>query len=183
MPSKTKIRRRERRLEEQGWFTLTEDLWRSPGEVLPKLRLIADANFSSHLVKLMRQRNIVVRTAQDLQFEKLEDHELLRRVTASRCVLITMDQDFWSDRKFPLHLWGGLIYIDSRSMRFGVTLGFDLLTEFLASFGGGWDRLKIKASADKLHMKLISIQNNRVLYEVRVQHGAVFAREADDSEV
>ena len=58
MPTRTKVRKRERRLDDEGWFRLTRDLWRAPGEVLPKLKLVADVNFPAPLVRVLRQRNI-----------------------------------------------------------------------------------------------------------------------------
>ena len=117
-----------------------------------------------------------------MRYGRLEDHELLREVLSSGCELITMDKHFWSDRKFPLHRWGGIIYIDSGSSQFGGTVGFDLLTAFLVSFGGGWDRPKIKASSDKLHMKLISVEGDKIVYEIKTRHGHVYARRAEDAE-
>lgn len=179
MPSKRRERRREDELLADGWFRITEELWTEPGEIPQKLRVVADANFPAGLVELMEGRNIDVKTAQSLGLERFADEDLLQRVKADGRVLITLDRDFWSDEKFPLHQSGGVIFVDGKDEGIGHTLGFELLLAYLASYGGGWSRLKFRASSERLYMKGISWTNRRFIYEIRDMRGGVYARGAE----
>lgn len=182
MPSKKKTREREEKLMDDGWFAITSDIWREPGEILQKLKIIADANFPIQLVRLLRKRKFDVKTAQSLGWDKLSDKHLLQRVSKRGCVLITFDRDFWSDLKFPLHYPGSIIFIDGKDERIGRTEGFDLLCAFLLNYGGGWSRRKFRATSVSVLMKGISFENKKYVYEMRILRGGVYAREVEGFE-
>jgi len=73
LPSKRKQRTRVEDLSKEGWFPLSEDMWREPGEKPKKVRIAADANFPFGLVEILRRRGFEVKTAQELGLEKLSD--------------------------------------------------------------------------------------------------------------
>jgi Domain of unknown function (DUF5615) len=176
LPSKRKRRKREDALSEDGWFDLTADLWREPGETPLKLRLVSDTNFPAPLVELLEKRKFDIRTAQSFGWERLGDEELLQKVADRGCVLITLDQDFWSDEKFPLHQSAGVIFVDEKDESIGETDGFELLMALVRSFGGGWSRMKIRASSARVYMKGISWETKKFVYEIRAIRGGIYAR-------
>lgn len=179
LPSKRKRKNREDELFREGWFPLSEDLWRAPGEKREKVRVVSDANFPIQLVEAMRRRKVEVKTAQELGLAKLADDELLRKVTEQGCLLITMDKDFWSDGKFPLHQRGAIVFVDGKDASIGRTDGFELLMVFLMSFGGGWTRGKIRASSERMLMKL-SVDGKKVAYEIKPFRPLIYAREVPE---
>jgi predicted nuclease of predicted toxin-antitoxin system len=180
LPTKTKRRNREDALWKEGWFPVSEDLWREPGQRLKKLKMIADANFPIQLVEIMRGRGIEVRTAQELGLGKRADDELLREVSGRNYVLITMDRDFWSDAKFPVHQRGVIVFIDAKDISIARTDGFELLILFLMSFGGAWTRGKIRASSHRMFLKL-SVDGKKVVFEIKPFRPLIYAREVSES--
>lgn len=184
VPSKRKRKNREDELfKEGGWFALSEDMWtwwREPGQKREKVRIVSDANFPVQLVEAMKRRGIAVKTAQELGLAKLPDDELLRKVTERGNVLITMDRDFWSDGKFPLHQRGAIVFVDGKDAGIARTDGFELLMVFLMSFGGGWTRGKLRASSERMFMKL-SVDGRNVAYEIKPFRPLIYAREVPES--
>ena len=77
--SKRKKELRENTLFESGWFAISEDMWKDPGEVSSKLRFVSDVNFPSPLMDRIWKRGIEVMTAQELGFDKLTDDDLLAK--------------------------------------------------------------------------------------------------------
>lgn len=178
MASKRKQKSREDELfETGGWFALSDDMWKDPGEKRKKLRMVADANFPIALVNSLKNRGIEVKTAQELRLEKLPDEELLRRVLELGHLLITMDGDFWSDGKFPLHKAGGVVFVDGEDEGIGNTEGFELLLAYLESFGGGWRKGKIRAASDRIYTKIVGHEGKRVMYEIKGFRPLIYARE------
>jgi len=181
MPSRRKSKRREDELfKEGGWFALSEDLWREPGRVPNKLRLVSDVNFPAPLVHKLRSRRIVVKTAHELGYGRLSDEDLLTRVPARNYVLITMDADFWSDHKTPLHLCGGIIYVDTTSPSFIDSDGLELLIMLLKSMGGVGRGAKVKVSATQLFLKGVAVGGRRFFYEIRAIRPLIYAREVEE---
>lgn len=176
LPSKRRRKNREDELSKEGWFALSEDLWRDPREKPRKVRMLADTNFPTQLVQAIKTRGMWVRTAQELSLSKLADDELLGRATERCCILITMDKDFWSDAKFPLHKDGAIVFLDGKDASIANTDGFELLMVFLKSFGGGWTRGKIRASSHRMFIKWIS-SGKKLAYEIKPIRPLIYARE------
>ena len=179
LPSNRKQKLREDKLSEEGWFRITSDLWTEFGEIKPKLRLVADENFPLPLVKLLRGRKIDIKTAQSLKLHTLADENLLPKVAELGYVLITLDRDFWSDEKFPLHQCGGVIFVVGEDERIGNTLGFELLIAFLKSMGGGMSHGKIRASSDSVYWKGTSSWTKKFVYEIKAIRPWIYAREVE----
>jgi len=88
-----------------------------------------------------------------------------------------MDKDFWSDGKFPLHKTAGILFIDGEGVGMADTNGFNLLVEFLISFGGGWTRGKFRASSEGMYAKTLRDDGKKVLYEIKSFLPLIYARE------
>jgi predicted nuclease of predicted toxin-antitoxin system len=177
VPSKRKEKIRSGARFEDGWFEVSEDMWRQPGEKPLKLRLLADANFPKGLVEVLRKRGFQVRTAQELKIDRLPDEQILREATKRGLVLITLDRDFWFDDRFPLQSSGRLIFVDACDERIADTNGFELLVVLLKSWGGGHRHGKIRATTESVYVKFLQATGRRGVYEFRAIRPYLYARE------
>lgn len=182
MPSKRKLKLREEQLfREHGWFPISEDMWKEPGEISSKLRFVSDVNFPSPLAEQIRARGAEVRSAQELDFGTLADAELLSRVSAMGYVLITMDADFWSERKIPLRNCGGLVLVEGTNPTYPKSDGFELLMVILESLGGVGRRKKVKSTSTQVYLKGIGEGGKEFFYEIKAIRPLVYAREVESS--
>jgi predicted nuclease of predicted toxin-antitoxin system len=172
---KEKIRRDAR--FEDGWFEISRDMWREPGEKPQKVRLLADANFPTALVKVLRNRGVEVRTAQELNIQRLPDERILQEATKRGLSLITLDRDFWADDRFPLRSSGRLIFVDAHDGRIATTDGFELLVVLLTSWGGGHHHGKIRSTAESLYLKFLAGAGKQGVYEFKAIRPHLYARE------
>lgn len=87
--------------------------------------------------------------------------------------------DFWSDKKFPLHQRGGIIFVDGKNASIAETDGFELLIVFLTSFGGGW-KGRFRASSQRVYVKFAGADCRKVLYEVAPIRPLIYEREVTE---
>ena len=177
MATKRKQKIRSDAQFEEGWFEVSEDLWREPGEKPEKLRLLSDANFPRALTEALRRRGIEVRTAQDLRIERLPDEQILREAAKRGLTVITLDRDFWQDTKFPLRSSGRLIFLDARDERIAQSNGFELLVVLLKSWGGGHANGKIRATAESIYLRFLRDSGKPAMYEFKAIRPNIYARE------
>lgn len=181
MSSKRKSKLRDDKLfREQGWFPISEDMWKEPGEVSRKLRFVSDVNVPASLLDRIRKRGTEIKTARELGFDKLADADLLRSVSAKRCVLITLDADFWSDKKIPLHHCGPVVQMESAHPKYADSDGFELLMVILESLGGLGRGVKFKSTSTQLYTKSIRDDGRKVKYEIKPIRPLIYAREVND---
>jgi len=148
-----------------------------PGEKPQKLRLLADANFPSWLVDVLRKRGIEVRTAQELKIDRFPDEQVLQEASKPGQFLITLDRDFWSDDRFPLQSSGRLVFIDARDEQIANRNGFELLVVLLKSWGGGHRHGKIRSTADSVYLKFLTEAGRPGVYEFKAIRPYLYARE------
>lgn len=160
-----------------GWFEVSEDLWREPGEKPLKLKLLADANFPSGLVEVLKKRGIEVRTAQELKMHRFSDEQILQEAAKPGLFLITLDRDFRSDERFPLQSSGRLVFVDARDERIANTNGFELLVVLLKSWGGGHRHGKIRSTASSVYLKFLTEAGRQAVYEFKAIRPYLYARE------
>jgi predicted nuclease of predicted toxin-antitoxin system len=161
------------------WFELSHDLWLEPGEKRQQVRLLADHNVPQSLVEEIRANGITVKTAQELRLARLADAELLTHAKREGLILLTLDGGFWSDKTYPIHQSGGIIFVDVRtSASAKASMGLQMLFLFAKSFGGNWRTgLKARATSDKFDLKMISYTGKKAAYEVRLRKNTLYARE------
>lgn len=160
-----------------GWFEVSEGMWREPGEKPLKLRLLADANFPSGLAEVLRKRGIDVQTAQELKIHTLPDEQILQEATRRGLFLITLDRDFWADDRFPLQSSGRLVFVDAWNERIASTNGFELLVVLLKSWGGGHRHGKIRSTTESVYLKFLKETGKRGVYEFKAIRPYLYARE------
>lgn len=97
--------------EQSEWFEISEDFWRDPGEIRPKLRLLADHNVPIEVVRECRNANLDIKTAFDLGVQKLDDDALYSYCRKARRALLTGDEDFWRKGQYGPEKGGYVIIV------------------------------------------------------------------------
>lgn len=77
-----------------------------------QLKLYADANILKPIIDELRAAGLVVYSVTEAGLGSHPDKSILQRARRASHVLLTMDRDFWDDRKHPLQKSPGIIFID-----------------------------------------------------------------------
>jgi predicted nuclease of predicted toxin-antitoxin system len=77
-----------------------------------KLKLLADANIPKPLIDELRFAGIVVTSVAEEGLSSHPDGNILQLSRKLGTVLLTMDRDFWDDRRHPLRKSPGVIFVD-----------------------------------------------------------------------
>lgn len=100
-------------LQEYQWH---EFPWKEAPVMPPgphkKLKLCADANITKPLMDELCAAGLVIESVTELSLGTHPDKNILQRARKLGQVLLTMDRDFWDDRKHPLQKSPGIIFID-----------------------------------------------------------------------
>lgn len=164
----------------EEWFEVSEDLWKDPHTKRAKLRLLADHNLPAEMVKELREAGIDVKTAADVGKAHLPDQELFTYASEIGRVLLTMDEDFWSDRKHRIHKGAGVIIVKADSKDVHRSLrAFGLLFGCFARSYGNWNEMKAKAYPDRFVLKLPNrtAGGGVAQYEMRLFSRRLYAKE------
>jgi len=166
--------------EESEWFPFSEDLWREPKTLRPRLRLLADVHIPIGLISVLRSARVDVKTARELKCDRLSDLDLFEKAKRLRRVILTLDAGFWAERKYPLRRGGGIIVIDTGEnslAALAMAFGF-FYAVFGRSFGGVWDDGgRVRAFSNRFLLRVRSIDGRAMTYDVRVIRGMLSARE------
>jgi hypothetical protein len=160
------------------WFEIPV-LQRFDGVHPQKLRFCADASVPGPLIRTLRLHKIPIRTAIEAGINRNSDEDIWAWAKRQKKILITFDEDFWSDREFPLLECPGLIFIDLPPRRVAQAVdAFDLVYITFQNIGlPTWYGRKIKASIDGYLMKQVSTKGNRTFYQVKIHNGRLYAKE------
>lgn len=77
-----------------------------------QLKLYADANIPKPVIDELRAAGLAVDSATESGLDSHPDENILQRARRLGRVILTMDRDFWDDRKHPLQKSPGIIFID-----------------------------------------------------------------------
>lgn len=183
MPSKRKEKLRgDARYKDGGWFEISTDQWLEPGEKPRKVRLLADAHFPSKLVEILQSNRIEVRTAQELGLHRMSDQQLLHEADKRDMILITRDHDFLSERKFPLHNSGKIVFVEGDGESIGSALGFALLIILIRSWGSTRWYGKVRATSESVFLKFHGNDGKNRAYEFKIISPNFYAREIGEFE-
>lgn len=178
MPSKRKTKLREdARYEDGGWFEASTDMWLEFGEKPRKVRLLADTHFPTKLVEILQSNRIEVRTAQEMGLHRMSDEQLLHEADKRGMVLITRDHDFLSERKFPLHNSGKVVFVEGDGESIGRTWGFALLIILIRSWGSTRWYGKVRATSESVFLKFHGNDGKNRAYEFKIISPTFYARE------
>lgn len=170
----------EKEDSQSEWFEISDDFWLDPGEIRPKLRLLADHNVPIEVVRECRGAKIDIRTASDLGVQKLDDDALYTYCRNARLALLTGDEDFWRKGQYGPEKGGYVIIVrvpNSKQAEFLRAFGL-FFGAFGRSFGGKLTRgLRVLAKPNSFTLEMVGISNSRVRYELRIEKRTLMARE------
>jgi predicted nuclease of predicted toxin-antitoxin system len=138
--------------------SLSEDKWhefdwgkapKMPTGPHKKLKIYADANIPRPLVEELRAVGIPIEAAAETGQSNLPDEDILQRAKKKHRVLLTMDRDFWKDRKHPLQKVRGIIFVDIAPDQIGKSI--DGLARFYWLFAqyyplDWWESMKARVT-------------------------------------
>ena len=171
--------------EESAWFEISEEVWRDPQTQPKKLKLCADASVPQPFVEKLREAGIPVRMASEDGLASHSDNDILAWARRSKRVLLTLDRDFWNDRKFPLQRVPGVIFVDVAPNDIDAALrSFDLVYDtFARSYPlDGWEGMKARATPEGYVLKLRDWEGHVARYAIKLKAGRLLARELTQNE-
>jgi predicted nuclease of predicted toxin-antitoxin system len=166
--------------ENEEWFEITQDLWLDPKAFPKKLKLCSDASVPQPVIDELTTASIPILTAYDDKVSTHSDKSILAWSKRKKRVLLTMDRDFWNDRKFPLQIVHGLIFIDVSPNNiddalkvFGLIYG-----TFASSYSiDWWQNMMARALPENYFLKMRTWEGMKSEYEIRLMDGILYARE------
>ena len=153
------------------WFEVSETDWLPPLTPTKKLKLFADASVPVPIIKEIRGAKIPVQSALDEGLSAGDDLAVIGAAKKQGKVLLTMDADFWDDRKFPVHQVHGVIFVDvSPSDIEGILTALGLLYGcFAQRYPLDWWRgMKARATPQGFILKIHTWEGRNQQYEFRL---------------
>ena len=170
--------------EDDDWFEISEDLWRDVHTQPKKFKLCADANIPQAFVDELRRAGILIRTASEDRVVTCSDDDILAWAKRSKRVLVTLDRDFWDDRKFPLQSVSGVVFLDVLPKNIDAALkAFDLIYgTFASSYSlDRWEGMKARATPEGYVLKIRTWEGRISQYSIKLKSGKLIARELSPS--
>lgn len=169
--------------EDSKWFEISDDFWAEPGFKPKKLKLLADAQFPKPIIEELRSAKISVRSITEEGLLRHSDSDILQHANKAGYVLLTLDRDFWDDKKYPLQKIKGIIFIDEPHDRqdqilraLGLVYGC-----FAKSFSlDWWTGMKIRATLSEFIIKMRTWEGKVSKYAIRLRSGRLFAKEVNN---
>jgi hypothetical protein len=166
--------------EDSEWFEVSDDFWLGAGLVGRELKLLADAQVPEPVIREIRRASIKVATLPQAA-RRHPDVNVLQLAEKERRVLLTLDADFWNDRKHPLQsLNRGIIYVAEPPDRYARILrAFGLVYGcFAKSYPlDWWCHMKVRAVTGEFVIKMQSWQGTVSTYRMKLQNGFLVAKE------
>ena len=153
------------------WFEVSDTDWLPPLTPTKKLKLFADASVPATIVKELRGAKISVKSALEQGLSSADDQAILVAARKQGEVLLTMDADFWNDRKFPVHQVHGIIFIDVSSSDIdGILQALGLLYGCFAQRYplDWWQGMKARASPQGFTLKIHTWEGHNQQFEFRL---------------
>lgn len=145
-----------------------------------KLKLFADANIPKPLVDELRAAGLVISSATEIGVATHPDDNILQIAKKAGEIILTMDYDFWDDRKHPMQKSPGIIFIDIAPDQ--ISKAIDGLARFYALFAQAypldwWHETKAQVSENGFVIKTITWEGNISEDEFRLSDdGKLFTR-------
>jgi hypothetical protein len=161
------------------WFEVSDRDW-IPQFKAKRLKLLADAQVPEQIVTEIENAGIAIR-AMSPRSKQSSDHTVLQLAQREGRVLLTLDADFWDDRKHPLEaIRRGVIFVGEppgeydRILRaFGLVYGC-----FAKSYPlDWWHGMKIRAVLGEFEIKMRTWQGKVAKYRMKLRGGYIVAKE------
>jgi hypothetical protein len=168
-----------KKIPDDDWFEVSDRDW-LPTFKPKQLRLLADAQVPEPVVSEIASAGISIKRL-SLQAGRSGDPTVLQLAERSGRVLLTLDQDFWNDRAYPLQaVQRGIIFVaeppdeQDRVLRaFGLVYGC-----FAKSYPlDWWNHMKVRAVLGEFEIKTRTWQGKVAKYRMKLRGGYVVAKE------
>jgi predicted nuclease of predicted toxin-antitoxin system len=150
-----------------------------------KIKLCADANIPKSLVDNIKEMGIPVITVYDAGIETHSDSNVMTWVRKSKRVLITMDDDFWDDKRFPIVNNPGLIFLDFRPSDLSLSIqAFELVYyTFAKFFPSNWwyAHAKVRVMRPGYIIKMTGYLGKIETYAFRLKSGVLMFKQLNSS--
>jgi hypothetical protein len=165
---------------EDEWFEISDSDWLGDGFIGKELKLLVDAQFPQAVFQEIRAAGIKIDQVPS-SHKRRDDADILALAEKQEKVLLTLDRDFWDDRKYPLHtLKTGIIYIaeppavHDRILRaFGLVYGC-----FAKSYPlDWWPQMKVRGVLGSFELKMRNWEGRTAGYQMTLKGGCLLARE------
>jgi len=170
-------------IEDSEWFEVSDEDWLDPRLAGKKLKLLADAQVPEPVIRRIGDAGIKVETL-SRALRRHADTNVLQLAQRTGRVLLTLDADFWDDRKHPLQaVSGGIIYVaESPSQHGRILRAFGLVYGcFARSYPLDWcSHMKVRAVVGDFGIKMRTWQGSVARYRMRLQNGGLVAKEMTD---
>lgn len=148
------------------------------GRQRKRVRFLADANVPADFVAELRGAGLDI--DQDPIIAHMDDPEVLALARKQGRVLLTFDQDFWSERDYPTHLVPGILIIRPSTSRFSAGLqAMALVYNYFARYfpGDAWDSVKVMADKDGFKIRMRNYQGQSETVQFKLINGVLHFRE------
>jgi hypothetical protein len=166
--------------EGEDWFEVSVRDWLDPRFVGKKLKLLADADVPKPIVDELNAANVVVKTLANLD-RRRDDQGVLDIATREGLVLLTLDRDFWDDRKHPIHfVRRGIVFVDEPPQEYDRVLrAFGLLYGCFASSYplDWWNTMKARCVVEEFEIKMRTRKGTVERHKFRLRAGRLYAKE------
>lgn len=145
-----------------------------------KLKLYADANIPKPVIDELRAAGLVVDSVTEAGLGSHPDKNILQRAKKLNRVILTMDRDFWDDKKHPLQKSPGIIFIDVAPDQLDKAI--EGLAKFYALFARAypldwWHETKARITVNSFVIKGLSDEGNVFEEEFKLMDdGKLFMR-------
>jgi uncharacterized protein DUF5615 len=162
------------------WFEVSDKDWLGPRFKGKKLKLLLDAQVPEAVAREIKGAKVTAHALSQVA-RRRSDAEITQIAQRRGLVILTLDRDFWDDRKQPLHmLQQGIIYVaeppdqPDRILRaFGLVYGC-----FAKSYPlDWWNHMKVKATVGAFEIKMRTWQGKVARYKLKLRRGYVVAKE------
>lgn len=166
--------------EETEWLEVPHHDWPSPKFRAKKLKLLADAQIPQPVLEEMKANGVSI-DALDVNARSLDDRGVLRLAQERRRVLLTLDADFWDDRRHPLQsVSSGIIYIaEPPSNADRVLEAFVFVYWCFAKHYplDWWNHMKVRGRVRQFEVKMRTWEGKTARQKIALRHGRIVARE------
>lgn len=150
-------------------------LW---GRYRKRPRFLADANIPTELVQELRAGGIDVR--QDTATSGLGDPEVLNMARREKRVLLTFDQGFWDERRYPTHSTPGVLIVKSGPEKItealsAIALVYDYFVRYFP--GDAWNGVKVLARRDGFSIRMRTHRGRTETVHFKEFNGVLLFRE------
>ncbi len=129
---------------------------------MPKARFYADENIEAWLVQHLRNQGLIIYSAVELGFQSHDDQFHLQEARKRKSILLTRDNDFLSDRKFPYHDISDtaiVIFKTERGTCMPIDLGYALVSLL--------DTIATSGRKNLAGLK-VEIKGSRIIFHARI---------------